>query len=144
MDKVRIDKWLWAARFFKTRALAKAAIENGRVLVDDNKFQKTKPKSNVRTWPTSLKIRQGYDEKTVVVQKLSDQRRGADEAQLLYLETQQSIESREKIAAERKAFSSSTPRTIRPNKNNEGKSTAFYATISSSNISLNSYLQNNI
>ena len=115
MDKVRIDKWLWAARFFKTRALAKAAIENGRVLVNDNKFLKTKP-SRMLELGLTLKIRQGYDEKIVVVQKLSDQRRGADEAQLLYLETQQSIESRKKIAAERKAFSSSTPRTIRPNK----------------------------
>ena len=115
MDKVRIDKWLWAARFFKTRGLAKAAIENGRVLVDDNKLQKTKP-SRMLERGLTLKIRQGFDEKTIVVTELSDQRRGATEAQLLYRETQQSIEAREKIVAERKALNSSIPRTIRPNK----------------------------
>ena len=115
MDKVRIDKWLWAARFFKTRGLAKAAIENGRVLVDDNKFQKTKP-SRMLERGLTLKIRQGFDEKTIIVTELSDQRRGATEAQLLYRETQQSIEAREKIVAERKALNSSIPRTIRPNK----------------------------
>ena len=115
MDKVRIDKWLWAARFFKTRGLAKTAIENGRVLVDDNKLQKTKP-SRMLERGLTLKIRQGFDEKTIVVTELSDQRRGASEAQLLYRETQQSIEAREKIVAERKALNSSIPRTIRPNK----------------------------
>lgn len=115
MDKVRIDKWLWAARFFKTRGLAKAAIENGRVLVEDNKLQKTKP-SRMLERGLTLKIRQGFDDKTIVVTELSDQRRGASEAQLLYRETQQSIEAREKIVAERKALNSSIPRTIRPNK----------------------------
>jgi ribosome-associated heat shock protein Hsp15 len=115
MDKVRIDKWLWAARFFKTRGLAKAAIENGRVLVDDNKLQKTKP-SRMLERGLTLKIRQGFDDKTIVVTELSDQRRGATEAQLLYRETQQSIDAREKIVAERKALNSSIPRTIRPNK----------------------------
>ena len=115
MDKVRIDKWLWAARFFKTRGLAKAAIENGRVLVDDNKLQKTKP-SRMLERGLTLKIRQGFDDKTIIVTELSDQRRGATEAQLLYRETQQSIEAREKIVAERKALNSSIPRTIRPNK----------------------------
>lgn len=115
MDKVRIDKWLWAARFFKTRGLAKAAIENGRVLVDDSKLQKTKP-SRMLERGLTLKIRQGFDDKTIVVTELSDQRRGATEAQLLYRETQQSIEAREKIVAERKALNSSIPRTIRPNK----------------------------
>lgn len=115
MDKVRIDKWLWAARFFKTRGLAKAAIENGRVLVDNSKLEKTKP-SRMLERGFTLKIRQGFDEKTVIVEELSDQRRGATEAQLLYRETQQSIEAREKIVAERKALNSSIPRTIRPNK----------------------------
>ena len=115
MDKVRIDKWLWAARFFKTRGLAKAAIENGRVLVDNSKLEKTKP-SRMLERGLTLKIRQGFDEKTVIVEELSDQRRGATEAQLLYRETQQSIEAREKIVAERRALNSSIPRTIRPNK----------------------------
>lgn len=115
MDKVRIDKWLWAARFFKTRGLAKTAIENGRVLIDDSKPQKTKPSRMLKCGLT-LKIRQGFDEKTIEVVALSDQRHSASEAQLLYRETQQSIEAREKVAAERRAFNSSIPKTIKPNK----------------------------
>jgi ribosome-associated heat shock protein Hsp15 len=112
MDKVRIDKWLWAARFFKTRALAKNAIENGKVLVDE---QKPKP-SRMLEVGTSLRIRQGFDQKTVVVVALSDQRRGAPEAQLLYSETEDSIRAREKITAERKALHSSMPQHDKPNK----------------------------
>jgi len=112
MDKVRIDKWLWAARFFKTRALAKNAIENGKVLIDQ---QKPKP-SRMLEVGVNLKIRQGFDEKTVQVVALSDQRRGAPQAQLLYSETEDSIREREKMAAERKALSNSMPQHEKPNK----------------------------
>ena len=105
MDKVRIDKWLWAARFFKTRALAKNAIENGKVQVDG---QKPKPSRSLEIGLT-LCIRQGYDEKIVEVVALSDQRRGAPQAQALYRETEDSIAAREKITAERKAFNNSLP-----------------------------------
>jgi len=112
VDKVRIDKWLWAARFFKTRALAKSAIENGKVFIDG---QKPKPSRLLETG-INLKIRQGFDEKTVTVLALSDQRRGATEAQLLYRETAASIQAREKSAADRKAISSSMPQPTRPNK----------------------------
>ncbi|UTW45172.1 RNA-binding protein [bacterium SCSIO 12696] len=100
MDKVRIDKWLWAARFFKTRALAKAAIEGGKVHIDG---QRTKPSKEITTG-TTLQIRQGWDEKTVEVIALSDQRRGAPEASLLYRETDASITQREANAAQRKAL----------------------------------------
>jgi len=110
--KVRIDKWLWAARFFKTRGLAKAAIEGGKVQIDG---QKSKP-SRVLELGLIMTIRQGYDEKTVEVIELSEHRRGASEAQHLYRETEQSIEQREKLAAERKAFNSSVPASERPNK----------------------------
>ncbi|MAW23567.1 MAG: RNA-binding protein [Cellvibrionales bacterium TMED47] len=112
MDKVRIDKWLWAARFFKTRALAKNAIENGKVQIDG---QKPKP-SRMLELGVSLTIRQGYDEKIVDVIRLSDQRRGAPQAQELYRETNQSIAVREKAAAERKALNSSQPHHEKPNK----------------------------
>ena len=112
MDKVRIDKWLWAARFFKTRALAKNAIENGKVQIDG---QKPKP-SRMLELGVSLTIRQGYDEKNVDVIRLSDQRRGAPQAQELYRETNQSIAVREKAAAERKALNSSQPQHEKPNK----------------------------
>lgn len=112
MDKVRIDKWLWAARFFKTRALAKNAIENGKVQVDG---QKPKPSRMLETGVT-LTIRQGYDEKIVEVIALSDQRRGAPQAQALYRETEASITAREKITAERKALNSTLPQHEKPNK----------------------------
>ncbi len=113
MDKVRIDKWLWAARFFKTRSLAKAAIEGGKVHIDGNKSKA----SRQLELGTILTIRQGFDSKTVEVIGLSEQRRGAPEALLLYRETDESIALREKNAAERKAFNQSSPTSDgRPNK----------------------------
>ncbi|WP_430460624.1 ribosome-associated heat shock protein Hsp15 [Thalassolituus sp. LLYu03] len=89
-DKIRLDKWLWAARFFKTRALAKAAIEGGKVHYDG---QRTKV-SKAPEIGAKLTIRQGFDEKTVIITALSDQRRGAPEARLLYEETPESIKAR--------------------------------------------------
>ncbi|WP_027328335.1 RNA-binding S4 domain-containing protein [Marinimicrobium agarilyticum] len=99
MEKVRIDKWLWAARFFKTRNLAKQAVEGGKVQCDG---QRVKPSKDLTTGLT-LTIRQGYDDKVVLVKALSDKRRGAPEAQLLYEETPESIAKREERAAQRKA-----------------------------------------
>lgn len=112
MDKVRIDKWLWAARFFKTRALAKNAIENGKVQING---QKPKPSRMLDVGET-LAIRQGYDEKIVDVIMLSDQRRGAPDAQKLYRETDESIAARDKQQAERKALNQSMPQHEKPNK----------------------------
>ncbi|BFM22313.1 RNA-binding S4 domain-containing protein [Gilvimarinus japonicus] len=97
--KVRVDKWLWAARFFKTRSLAKAAIEGGKINADG---QRIKPSRELEVG-MMLTIRQGWDDKTVEVLALSDKRRGAPEAQLLYRETEDSIVLREQRAAERKA-----------------------------------------
>lgn len=111
-DKVRIDKWLWAARFFKTRAIAKAAIESGKVQIDG---QKSKP-SRLLEVGIVLTVRQGFESKTIEVVGISEQRRSASEAQKLYIETAESIEQREKLAAERKAFNISTPTSERPNK----------------------------
>ena len=112
MDKVRIDKWLWAARFYKTRSLAKSAIEGGKVHIDG---QKSKP-SRTLSVGVMLTLRQGEDVQTIEVIALSEHRRGAPEAQLLYSETEQSIELREKKSSERAAFHSSMPASIRPNK----------------------------
>jgi ribosome-associated heat shock protein Hsp15 len=100
VDKVRIDKWLWAARFFKTRNLAKQAIDGGKVHADG---QRVKPSKEV-TLEQLLTIRQGWDEKTVQITGLSDKRRGAEQAALLYRETEESIAKREKRASERKAL----------------------------------------
>jgi ribosome-associated heat shock protein Hsp15 len=98
-DKVRLDKWLWAARFFKTRALAKAAIESGKVHC---RGERCKPGKEPRVGD-ELQIRMGFDERMVVVQALSIVRRGAPEAQLLYSETPDSIAKREQAAEMRKA-----------------------------------------
>ena len=98
MDKVRVDKWLWAARFFKTRSLAKSAIEGGKIKVQG---QRTKPSRDI-TVGMELEIRQGWDEKIVQIIALSDQRKGAPEAQKLYCETSESLERREREAALRK------------------------------------------
>ncbi|MFV8780862.1 RNA-binding S4 domain-containing protein [Microbulbifer sp. SA54] len=111
MEKVRIDKWLWAARFFKTRSIAKQAIEGGKVHADG---QRVKASKEISTG-TLLKIRQGWDEKVVEVIALSDQRRGADIAQALYRETDESIAKREQYAAERKA-NNAVITSERPNK----------------------------
>jgi ribosome-associated heat shock protein Hsp15 len=97
--KVRLDKWLWAARFFKTRSLAKQAIEGGKVHCDGQRVKAAKEISV----GDMLSIRQDLDEKVVLVTALSDQRRGAPEAALLYQETEESKALREKRAAERKA-----------------------------------------
>jgi len=112
MVKVRIDKWLWAARFFKTRALSKAAIENGKVYLGG---QKSKPSRMIEAGEI-VRVRQGDDEKTILVLEASEHRRGATEAQALYEETPDSIEQREKKSAERKAFHGSMPASVRPNK----------------------------
>ena len=99
INRLRLDKWLWAARFFKTRSLAKAAIEGGKVQLEGHRVKVSREISVGDT----LQIRQGWDQKVVVVQALSDQRRGAPEARLLYLETEESIARREAEAAARKA-----------------------------------------
>jgi ribosome-associated heat shock protein Hsp15 len=99
IQKLRLDKWLWAARFFKTRSLAKAAIDGGKIHLQGHRVKVSKEISV----GDSLQIRQGWDEKTVLVTALSNQRRGASEAQQLYAETQDSLKRREAEAAARNA-----------------------------------------
>lgn len=89
--KSRLDKWLWAARFFKTRSLATAAIETGKVHVDGDRV---KPAKEVRIGQV-IHIRNRDFEIEVAVQALANVRRGAPEAALLYTETQASIAKRE-------------------------------------------------
>jgi ribosome-associated heat shock protein Hsp15 len=103
MSKVRLDKWLWAARFFKTRAKAKQAIDGGKVHIGG-----VRAKSSKELQPGDvLTVRQGWDEKTVTVTGLSSQRRGAVEASMLYEESEDSKKRREEGAAERKALAGS-------------------------------------
>ena len=112
LTRVRLDKWLWAARFYKTRSIAKQAIEGGKVHCDGSR---TKPSKEIEL-NTMIKLRQGFDEKTVMVTGLSDQRRGAAGAQLLYEETAESIGQREKQAAERTAQAGNWQPNSRPDK----------------------------
>ena len=97
-EGVRLDKWLWAARFYKTRAVAREMIEGGKVHYNG---QRSKP-SKVVELNAQLTLRQGNDERTVVVKGITEQRRPATEAVTLYEETAESIEKREKVALARK------------------------------------------
>jgi len=100
-EKLRLDKWLWAARFFKTRRLAKEAIEGGKVHCAGQRVKVAREISPGET----LTIQQGFDKREVRVIALSGQRRSATEAALLYEETAASLAAREERAAERKAGS---------------------------------------
>ena len=99
LSGLRIDKWLWAARFYKTRALAKAAIESGKVHC---RGERCKPGKEPRVGD-EFEIRMGFEVRTVKVEALSIVRRGAPEAQTLYAETAESVAKREAAAAMRKA-----------------------------------------
>ena len=94
-DKVRLDKWLWAARFFKTRALAKHAIETGKVEVGG---QRAKPSRSVRVGD-ALKVSRGEEVFLVEVRDLSGTRGPASAAQLLFAETEASRLQREQARA---------------------------------------------
>lgn len=123
-DKVRLDKWLWAARFYKTRALAKAAIESGKVHC---RGERCKPGKEPRLGDEFV-LRTGFDERTVVVKALSVVRRGAPEAQALYEETAQSIARREQAAALRKAGALGVTTDGRPTKKQRRQLHQFHDT----------------
>ena len=112
LTRVRLDKWRWAARLYKTRAIAKQAIEGGKVQIDG---QRPKPGKEITTG-TVMTVRQGRDEKTLTVLGLSEQRRGAPEAQQLYQESAESISKREALAEQRKLQADSLFAHERPNK----------------------------
>jgi ribosome-associated heat shock protein Hsp15 len=97
-NAVRLDKWLWAARFYKTRAIAREMVDGGKVHYNG---QRSKPSKLVEL-NAEIKLRQGNDERTVIVLALNVQRRGATEAQQMYQETEASIQNREKVAQARK------------------------------------------
>lgn len=90
MDAIRVDKWLWAARFYKTRSLATDDIHKGRVRVNGNEV---KPARDVKPGDT-VAMRHGSLTRTVVVRALSDRRGPAPEAQQLYAETEESLRLR--------------------------------------------------
>jgi ribosome-associated heat shock protein Hsp15 len=97
-ERVRLDKWLWAARFFKTRSLSAEEIGKGRVHVNG---QAAKASREVRVGDT-IELRQGVVQRTVVVTGASEQRGSATVAQGLFTETPESIERRTRQALERR------------------------------------------
>ena len=105
VESMRIDKWLWAARFFKTRSIAKDAIEGGKV---HQNGERVKVSREIRVG-MELTIRQGFDQKTVRIKALSFIRGGAPAAQQLYEETEQSVTQRELISTQRKLHNLARP-----------------------------------
>ncbi len=105
-NDVRIDKWLWAARFCKTRAIARELVQSGKVQYNK---QRCKP-SKVVEVDAIIQVPAGFDQKTVVVKDVAGQRRSAQLAQLLYEETSESLALREKNAAARKLSIFHSPR----------------------------------
>ncbi|MEW6427056.1 MAG: S4 domain-containing protein [Thermodesulfobacteriota bacterium] len=103
--RVRIDKWLWAARFFKTRSLASQAVSGGQVQVDGNRC---KPARTVAGGEI-LRIRKAGIEFTVIVRGVAEQRRPASEAQLLYEETEDSIRQRQQTREEGRFLHTEAP-----------------------------------
>ncbi len=113
MSGVRVDRWLWAARFFKTRSLAKTAVEGGKVHLND---QRTKPAKELCIGQV-LTIRKGIQLQTVVVDALAEHRGSATVAQSLYTETPESVELREiSVSRRRMERAGLTVPTGRPNK----------------------------
>lgn len=111
-EPVRLDKWLWAARFYKTRSIARNMVDGGKVHYNG---QRSKPSKAVELGAV-ITLRQGNEEKTVVIDKISDQRRGAPEAQTLYSETAESIKKRESTALQRKLNAHNPSPEKRPDK----------------------------
>jgi ribosome-associated heat shock protein Hsp15 len=111
-ESQRLDKWLWVARFFKTRALATEAVEGGRVHVEG---QRAKPSRAVRPG-LRVRVSRGELEVEVVVRALAAQRRPYAEASQLYEETAESRTARERAAAERAAAPERPHGTGRPTK----------------------------
>jgi ribosome-associated heat shock protein Hsp15 len=98
LARLRIDKWLWAARFFKTRALASEAVEGGRVHVNG---LRVKPAKEVKPGD-SLQIEAGEQRWTVIVRGINARRGPAPEARLMYEETPESVAARIKAMETRK------------------------------------------
>jgi ribosome-associated heat shock protein Hsp15 len=98
MEKLRIDKWLWAARFYKTRTLASEEIDKGRVHING---VAVKPAREVKAGDTVM-VRIGPISRSVVVQGVSDKRGGAPQAALLFTETPESVQARLAAAEQRR------------------------------------------
>jgi len=111
-EAVRLDKWLWAARFYKTRSIARNMVDGGKVHYNG---QRSKP-SKIVELGAVITLRQGNEEKTVTVEKISAHRGGAPIAQTLYEETTESLAKREEFAKQRKLHAHNPAPERRPDK----------------------------
>jgi len=120
---VRLDKWLWAARFYKTRSLATEAVKGGKVHLNQ---QRVKPSHHAEVGQ-SLRIKKESIEQTIIIKQLSAKRGPASIAQTLYEETAESIELRDKLSQERKAIYAGMPQyaSRRPSKKDRRKIIQF-------------------
>ena len=105
--KTRIDKWLWAARFFKTRSLAADAVNGGKVHVNGQRVKSSK----LICIEDQLDITRGPMQSTITIKELSEKRGSAKVAQTLYEETQESIKKRQFIVGQRKLLNAGVPQT---------------------------------
>ena len=112
MEKVRLDQWLWAARFYKTRSLSKTAINSGKVKVNG---KSCKPSKEIVISDEVL-IRAKHFQKTVIVSFLSNIRQNATLASKLYVETEESIDTRLRERALKKSSFDLRVNSVKPNK----------------------------
>ncbi|MCP4188799.1 MAG: RNA-binding protein [Gammaproteobacteria bacterium] len=121
-EKIRLDKWLWAARFYKTRALASQAITGGKVHLNGQRIKPSRPvKIN-----DCYQLQRGYERFEVIVRQLSGKRGPASIAQTLYVETEDSITKREIESEKRKLAAMQRPHSDhRPNKQERRKIRQF-------------------
>ena len=112
MEKVRLDQWLWAARFYKTRSLSKTAINSGKVKVNG---KACKPSKEIVVSDEVL-IRAKHFQKTVIVSFLSNIRQNATLASKLYVETEESIDTRLREQALKKSSFDLRVNSVKPNK----------------------------
>ena len=121
-NRVRLDKWLWAARFFKTRALASSAVSGGKVHLQGHRI---KPARWVKIGD-SYEIQRGYERFEIIVTGLGDRRGSATQAQTLYEETQASRERRQVEAEKRRLAALQRPHSpARPDKKQRRKIRQF-------------------
>ena len=118
VDAIRIDKWLWAARFYKTRSMASKAVDGGKVHVNQ---QRVKPSHRVKAGD-SLVISHAVYKQEVIIVALADRRGTAKQAQTLYQETELSVNQRQMAAMQRKILNQGLPRTTgKPGKHERQK-----------------------
>ena len=121
-DQIRLDKWLWAARFYKTRSLAAEAIDGGKVQVNGSRVKRGK----LLHVGDMVRLRKGPYESMVQVVQLSEHRRGAAEAAALYRESEESVAARKRLVEQHRAAAAAfKPSKGRPTKRDRRRIAEF-------------------